>query len=396
MDFEFKYTPEMEEFRKEVRSWLDENLTPDVGAPVHALDVTYEQFKSNMAFRGRLGQKGWYAPQWPKEYGGGGLTPELAVVLEEELESRIDHLGNVMVNGDIGFTAAAAIMHMGDDEQRRRYLPEILSGKNVVWELFTEPNAGSDLPSMTTTAIRDGDEYIFNGQKIFVGALHDPNYMFAIAVTNPDRPRHANLGAFMIPADTPGITVHNLDLIGGGGKRSIFLEDVRVPADCLIGKEGEGWRAFTGRREISASAVVARNHNLERLLEHSKNHKRNGAPISEDPNVRDKLVEVYLRAHTLKLWSKRNCGIGITGQRFGYEGQQAGLNRKLFGPVLAETMLSAMGPAALIKDAEYGAYNGEAEAYARESIVMGHPGGTVEIHKMRMWRGFTGNTMFER
>ncbi len=397
MDFEFRTTPEMEEFRQEVRRWLNDNVPADLDTPVDQLTLRYDQFKRNKELRGKIGEKGWYAPQWPKEYGGGGLKPELAVVLEEELVSRIKNLGTFMIEGDIGFSAAAALLHMGSEEQRQRFLPSILKGRNIVWELFTEPNAGSDLPSMTTQAVRDGDEYVLNGTKTFVAAIHESDYMFTLAVTNPDQPRHNNLGAFMIPSDTPGITVHSLDLIGGGGKRTIFLENVRVPLNNLIGREGEGWRAFTGPHPVSPSLIIDREQLMEKFLDYVKEITHDGMPITNAPETQSAVVDVYLGNRVHQLLGKRNYWIGVTNQRFTYQGQQYGLDRKLYGPKLAKAMLQTLGPSALIKDdPKWAAMDNEAEWYTRQAVVRGHPGGTVEVHKLRMWRGYIGNTMFER
>ncbi|HLF07962.1 MAG TPA: acyl-CoA dehydrogenase family protein [Dehalococcoidia bacterium] len=236
MDFELDYSEEQEEFRKEVRAWLETHV-PRVELPPDSADLTQEHYEIGKAFRRDLGAKGWLAPTWPKEFGGGGLTADHAVVINEEL-ARYD----IPPLGDLGLVISApAILVHGTDEQKQRYLPEILKGHAITWQVFTEPDAGSDLASLKTRGVRDGDDYLINGQKQFVGTGVTPDYLYTLVNTDPTGPRHENLSAFMVPAESKGVTIQNMDLIAGGTKRFVFFDNVRVPADTLIGRENEGW-----------------------------------------------------------------------------------------------------------------------------------------------------------
>jgi len=236
MDFELDYSEEQEEFRKEVRAWLETHV-PRVELPPDSADLTQEHYEIGKAFRRDLGAKGWLAPTWPKEFGGGGLTADHAVVINEEL-ARYD----IPPLGDLGLVISApAILVHGTDEQKQRYLPEILKGHAITWQVFTEPDAGSDLASLKTRGVRDGDDYLINGQKQFVGTGVTPDYLYTLVNTDPTGPRHENLSAFMVPAESKGVTIQNMDLIAGGTKRFVFFDNVRVPADTLIGHENEGW-----------------------------------------------------------------------------------------------------------------------------------------------------------
>ena len=236
MDFELDYSEEQEEFRKEVRAWLETHV-PRVELPPDSADLTQEHYEIGKAFRRDLGAKGWLAPTWPKEFGGGGLTADHAVVINEEL-ARYD----IPPLGDLGLVISApAILVHGSDEQKQRYLPEILKGHAITWQVFTEPDAGSDLASLKTRGVRDGDDYLINGQKQFVGTGVTPDYLYTLVNTDPTGPRHENLSAFMVPAESKGVTIQNMDLIAGGTKRFVFFDNVRVPADTLIGRENEGW-----------------------------------------------------------------------------------------------------------------------------------------------------------
>jgi len=236
MDFELHYTEEQEAFRAEVRAWLEANV-PRVELPPDTADLTEEHYAIGRAFRRQLGAKGWLAPTWPKEFGGGGLTPDHAVVLNEEL-ARYD----TPALGDLGLVVSApAILVHGNDEQKRRYLPEIIKGEVITWQVFTEPEAGSDLASLKTRGVRDGDDYLINGQKQFVGTGITPDYLYTLVNTDPSGPRQENLSVFMVPAQSNGVTIQSMDLIAGGTKRFVFFDNVRVPADTLIGRENEGW-----------------------------------------------------------------------------------------------------------------------------------------------------------
>jgi alkylation response protein AidB-like acyl-CoA dehydrogenase len=236
MDFDLDYTEEQEEFRKEVRAWLEENI-PRIELPPDPADLTDEHYEVGRAFRRKLGAKGWLAPTWPKEFGGGGLTPGHAIVLNEEL-ARYD----IPPLGDLGLVVSApAILVHGSDDQKNRYLPEILKGQVITWQVFTEPEAGSDLASLKTRGVRDGDDYVINGQKQFVGTGIQPDYLYTLVNTDPTGPRQENLSVFMVPAETKGVTIQSMDLIAGGTKRFVFFDNVRVPSDTLIGRENEGW-----------------------------------------------------------------------------------------------------------------------------------------------------------
>jgi alkylation response protein AidB-like acyl-CoA dehydrogenase len=236
MDFELDYSDEQEEFRKEVRAWLEAHA-PHIELPPDSAELTQAHFEIGRAFRREMGAKGWLAPTWPKEFGGGGLTPDHAIVLNEEL-ARYD----IPPVGDLGIIVSApAILIHGTGEQQERYLPAILKGEVITWQVFTEPEAGSDLASMKTRGVRDGDDYVINGQKQFVGSQFTADYLYTLVNTDPTGPRHENLSAFMIPADSKGVTIQHMDLMAGGSKRFVFFDSVRVPTDALIGGENEGW-----------------------------------------------------------------------------------------------------------------------------------------------------------
>ena len=164
MDFEVTYTPEQEAFRAEIRVWLAENIPQGLEIPANTADLSYETYQKLRLLGRRLGANGWLYPTYPPEYGGGDLSGDFAMILEEELDRYGLHLPPYYDSG--GRLGGASIFVWGTEEQKQAFLPNIFRGEWRTWQLLTEPNAGSDLASVQTRAVRDGDEYVVNGQKI--------------------------------------------------------------------------------------------------------------------------------------------------------------------------------------------------------------------------------------
>ena len=394
MDFEPRYTQEQEEFRQEVKSWLTDNVPAGIVHPADPIDLTEEQYQLRRDLGRKLGAKGWLWPTAPTEFGGGGLDVDYAVVLEEEIDVFGLTLPPYYDSG--GRLGGASIMVWGSGEQKQFFLPPIFTGAVRTWQLLSEPEAGSDLANVQTTAIRDGDDYLINGQKIFVGSSLGCDYMWTITVTDPAAKRHENLGWFMIPSDLPGITVQPMDLLisggesgaGSGVKNTVFFDNVRVPAFNLIGGENQGWKVATTHLELEhgTGGRIGRNHLVDRLFEHCETTMRRGQPITKDPDARERLVDVYIEQEVVRLLQLRNYWMRNSGVTTTYEGPQASYLRKIYGLRMAGEMLDILGPAGLTFDPKLGAADGHMEAHARAGIVAIHPGGTTDIQKVIMAR----------
>ena len=394
MDFEPRYTPEQEEFRQEVSAWLKENVPKGVEHPADPADLTWEQYQLRRELGRKLGDKGWLWPTAPKEYGGGGLDVDSAVVIEEEIDSFGLTLPPYYDSG--GRLGGNSILVWGSEEQKQSFLPPIFTGRVRTWQLLSEPEAGSDLANVKTTALRDGDDYVLNGQKIFVGSDHDCDYMWTITVTDPEAKRHENLGWFMVPSHLPGITIQPMDLLisggesgaGSGVKQTVYFDNVRVPAFNLVGGENQGWKVATTHLELEhgTGGRIGRNWLVDRLFDHCRNTERRGEPMANDPDVRDRLIDVYIEAEIVRLLNLRNYWMRHSGAHITYEGPQASYVRKTSGLRMARAMLDILGPAGLTHDAELGAAEGHMEALSRAGIVAIHPGGTTDIQKVIMAR----------
>ena len=386
MDFQLHDTAEQIAFRKEVRAWLEANIPKEFedSVPTDMLNCTEEQFLWARDFERKLGVAGWFAPTMPKEYGGGGLSLDQSIVLAEEIGAH-----NLPATGNVGYRLFShAMLAWGSEEQKRRFLTPILRGEVCVWQLFTEPEAGSDLASLKTRAVEDGDDFVINGNKIFVGEKFHTDYFYALAVTDPTAPRHNNMGAFLIPANLPGITIDRLDLIAGGGKRAVFFEDTRVPREYLIGGKTQGWWVANSTLEVEhggGGRAVPRNHTVDALIAYAKQTIRRGQPLIRDPLMQRRIVDAYINAHVGRLLNMRNFWMRENGIQGGHEGSQASLHGKTSSPELARAVRETLGPWALIDDPELAPARGEFEHQQRSSILTS-PGGTPNIQKLIMAR----------
>ncbi len=298
---DFRDTPEQAAWRQEVRAFAEAELpgsfkTARAGQSyLSARDLLWDN-PDVREWRRRLVERGWIAPSWPKEYGGAGLSAMEQFIISEEFAEanapRIDSNGVDMLGPTL-------IVH-GTEEQKREFLPKILSGEAVLTQGFTEPEAGSDLASLQTIATRDGDDYVINGHKIWTTGAPQSNWMFLLARTNPNVPKHRGISYFLLEMSTPGVEVQPLpDITGSILSSQVFLKDVRVPGENLIGEENQGWYLATTtlsfERAAQMGSIVGLRHAVLRLVELARENRRAGA-ARVDPTLRlelaDRMIEV--------------------------------------------------------------------------------------------------------
>jgi alkylation response protein AidB-like acyl-CoA dehydrogenase len=394
VDFEPKYSPEQEAFRQEVCAWIEANVPKNLEMPPDSADITYEGYMAYREIGHKLGEKGWLWPTAPVEYGGGGLDIDHAIVIEEELD-RID-LSLPPYYDSGGRLGGASILVWGTDEQKFHFLPKIFKGEVRTWQLLTEPGSGSDLASVKISAVRDGDDYVINGQKVFVGSSHGAEWYWMLTCTDQDGKRHENLSWFIVPSDTLGISVVPMELLiasgesgaGSGIKNTVYFDNVRVPAFNLIGGENNGWKVATTHLELEhgSGGTIRRNRVIDRVIDYAKHVKRNGKPLSEDAEIQDLIVDAYIEAEVSRLFGLRNYWMRHTGQKLAHEGPQHSYWRKESGLRIAGTILKILGPYALTNDPQWDQSQGHLEVFHRAAIVNLHPGGTGEIQKVIMSR----------
>ena len=287
---------------------------------------------------------------------------------------------------------APSILVWGTQEQKELFLPPIYRGEVRTWQLLTEPTAGSDLAGVRTTAIRDGDEYVLNGTKIFTGSSHGCERMWVIAVTDPGGKRHQNLSWFMIDASLPGITiqpqyllsVHGEGSADAGHKNTVYFENARVPAIARVGEENSGWQVATTHLEIEhgASGSLRQDPIWNQLLEYCRQTRRDGQRLIDDPATRIKLARIYSELESVRLLSVRNFWMSYARVKQSYEGPQVSYYRRIVGLGLTKEILDIVGPAGLTDDSRWGAMDGFAESHQRSAIVAMHPGGTTDVQRV--------------
>ena len=400
MNFSLEYTEEQEQFAKEVRAWLDENLPEDLIPIRDTRKMSMEQWEKRREFTRRLGEKGWLYPRYPIEYGGGGLDMDSHFVILEELGKKGIALPPLY---DMGILCAPAVLSCGTEEQKKLILPLILKGEALTWQLFTEPEAGTDAANQQTNAlrsVREGDHFIINGQKIFIGSFPSkPEQLYVLTRSDLDAPRHQNLTSFVIPADLPGITVQPLDLFilttfpaacGPTGanmeavKHTVFFDDVKVPEEYMIGKEGEGWKVTIATLDVEHSGGfggATGNYVAEEFLSQCRNNPNILRRLRENPQLLDSVVEIYTGEQIARLWTLRNaCGMGGP-----HAGPQLALFEKFFGKRIAPLMADVLGPYTLADDEQWGMGNGIFDVAQRCAVALA-PGGTPEALKIGIAR----------
>ena len=300
-------SPNEQKFRDEFRVWLENNLPPEWTGNTHDEDRT-EYFNYLRAWQRKLYDGGWAGISWRKEYGGRGATLMEQSIFQAELaRANAPQLINALGLSLVGPT----IIAMGTDEQKARYLAPILSGEEIWCQGFSEPNAGSDLAALATKAVRDGDDFVINGQKIWTSLAHVADYCLLLVRTDTDAPKHKGITCLLTDMKTPGITVRPLQMMSGdSGFNEVFFSDVCVPVTQVLGEVNKGWTAaitalMNERANLGAGIQVVFKRNLEKLIKRSKSIERNGRPASEDPLVRQKLAQAFLELEIMKLNADR-------------------------------------------------------------------------------------------
>ena len=259
-----------EKLRGEVRSFLKEHLPANVDGGGLGLRSD-EAFVAAQKFNEELGRRGWIAPAWPKEYGGLGATIFEQMVFSEEFGYHGAPDTGTRGFG-VGMIGPTLIVH-GSEEQKREHLPRITTGEAIWCQGYSEPGAGSDLASLQTRAVRDGDDYVVNGQKIWTSGGHRANWMFMLARTDPDAPKHRGISFFLLDIkNTPGVTVRPLiNMANRHHFNEVFFEDVRIPAKNLIGEENRGWYVGMTLLDFERSGIggiAAQRRTLEKLADY--------------------------------------------------------------------------------------------------------------------------------
>ena len=381
------YNTRQEELRAELRAYYRELLTPEVREALAAEDGCGPAHREIV---GRLGRDGWLTVGWPTEYGGRGYSAVEQFVMFDESVASGAPIPMLTIN-----TVGPTLMQFGTEEQKQFFLPKISKGEITFCIGYSEPDAGTDLASLTTRAVRDGDEYIINGQKTWTSLAKDADYIWLAARTNPEVKKHKGISLFCIPMDTPGLSIQPLDLLSTHDINHTFFDDVRVPASTLIGEENGGWGLITSqlnreRVTICSSGMVTKA--LEETIDYAKNTKRaDGARLIDAPWVQRNLAEVtagleYLRlANWQVAWTVANK---IDGQQpdmdtiAGFIADSSGV--KVYGTEFYtrayRKLMEVYGPQATVARGSIGHLT-RLEMQYRSTVILTFGGGTNEMQR---------------
>ena len=338
---EFKFTPEQDVFREEVRSFLKQELPEGWGSRPGSLSEENHEF--GQEFLKRLAPKKWIAPAWPQEYGGLGLGLWEQVVFNEEMAYQRAPLLNFAATGYLGPT----IMMYGTDEQKAQHLPGITSNAVQWCQGYSEPEAGSDLASLQTRAVQDGDDFVLNGQKIWTSQAHYADWMFLLARTDPDAPKHRGISYFLLDMKSPGISVRPLiNMSGEDGFNEVFFENVRVPRSGLLGELNRGWYIATTTLDFersSSSGYPTSLRTLEDLTEFTKETKSNGRLLIEEPLIRRQIADLWIDLNILRFLSYRVVSLQAQKLVLNYEASIVKVFNSELGQKLARAGLHMLG-----------------------------------------------------
>lgn len=333
-------SPEEEAFRKKARAWLEANLPEPFDGEHTIEDPGYVPYLR--AWQRKLAEGGWLGITWAKEFGGQGLGPvEQSIVNEELAAASAPQIIGLVGVALIGPTIAM----LGTTEQKERYLSKILLGEEVWAQGFSEPNAGSDLGSLACRAVRDGDEFIVNGQKTWTSYAQASDWIFLLVRTDPGAPKYKGITCLLVDMKTEGITVRPLRMMSGDAAfNEVFFSDVRVPVENVLGEINGGWKvAITAlmheRANIGGGATIQLAQFLETVIETARQRG-----VAGDPVIRQKLAQSILELDVYRMTSARAQSAVGKGQAPGPEGSILKLFWSNFNQSLVQTALEIAGP----------------------------------------------------
>ena len=381
---DFRYSPEDEAFRKEVRDWIKENLPESCATEQEALGISADSFQMALEWQKRLYKRGWVGLTWPKEYGGGGGTLMQQVILSEEMaKARAPGIANTLGVGMAGPT----ILSFGTEEQKKQFIPKILSGEEIWCQGFSEPDAGSDLANLKARAIRDGDYYVVNGQKVWSTFAQYGDWCLLLVRTDPDvMPKHRGITYLLMDMKTPGIEVRPLRQMTGDSEfNEMFLDNVRVPVSNRLGEENRGWYVAMGTLAFERAGMgqaIMFKQVLNEIFRLAAKAKRSGIPAIKDPIIRQRLAQCAIECEIMRLNSYRSLSTSLKGGAPGPEEMFSKLFWSEMNQRMTELAAQILGIDSVIE--------GEGEAQLWQYRFLRSRGNTLEQGSSEILRNVIG------
>lgn len=339
---DIRLTPEQEKWKEEVKEFLEREMTPEFLAELEKEDYPHNPI--SVPFSKKLAEKRWLSLTWPRKYLG--------------LERL--HLDQAIWHEQMGYYGAPAgahmagsswisqgLLHHGTEEQKAQYLPPIARQEVVYCVAYTEPDAGSDLASLKTTAQRQGNEFVINGEKVFCSSIHRADKIYLAARTDPNAPKRQGISMFILDVKTPGVSYTGRKTVNHGRVNDVYFDNVHLSEKNLVGQENKGWgmlmTSLTAERTVTSSAAGSFKRLWEELVAYAREVKRDGRPIIENPVIRYKLAESAIEIEVLRSIARRVAWLMDQGKQPGSEGFSQALVSRLFEPRFSNFAMDILG-----------------------------------------------------
>jgi alkylation response protein AidB-like acyl-CoA dehydrogenase len=382
---DFTLTPDQEGFRQRVRTWLEANI-PDDWTKFGLSEVPRpEAYAFLRKWQATLYDAGFIGVTWPKEYGGQGLTFVEEMILHQEMAlQKSPPMLNVLGVGMAGPT----IIAYGTEEQKKRYPAKILSCEEIWCQGYSEPNAGSDLASLQTRAVKDGEHWVINGQKVWTSLAHIADWMMLLARTDPDAPKHKGITYFLLDMKTPGVTVKPLKQLTGDAEfNEVFFDNVRVHESRVLGRVNNGWAVglttlMYERLALGFGLQVRLRISVDQLVDMARRMEKNGRSVTKDPVMRQKLAQLWIDTESLKYTGARAVTRLLKGELPGPEASAGKMMWVETHQRLQELAMEIQGPYSQLARGAAAAVDGGLWQYSfLRSRANSIEGGTTEIQK---------------
>jgi alkylation response protein AidB-like acyl-CoA dehydrogenase len=370
---EFGWNEELTAFRDEVRAFAKVAATPELAKELAEADDGYVDGPITKSIKAELDARGWIKFSWPVEFGGQGRSAWFQFIMSEELQAAgVPYsLGSAAMIGP-------AISRFGTEEQKERYLPGMWAGTTRLCLGYSEPNAGTDLASLQTSAVRDGDDWVINGQKLWTSGAHHSTHVWLASRTDPKAPKHRGISMFIVPTDLPGINIRPVWTMTMR-TNEVFLDDVRIPGSAMIGEEGRGWYVLANaldheRVSLGGAGIGA---TFRRLVAYLRQER---PELIADQAVRRRLADLALDLQVQRALALTNASVVVDGRTPTMEASMAKVWASELRYRMTSMAMDTLGRSGVLEKGSPGApLDGELPEQYRFSPVQRFGGGTNEV-----------------
>jgi len=372
------YTDEQRQLRDELRAYFAQLMTPELRASLNQGEMEGNPYREMVR---QLGRDGMLGISWPKEYGGQGRDPLDQYIFFDESQRAAVPVPFLTLN-----TVGPTLMHYGTQEQKDFFLPKILAGEIHFSIGYSEPGAGTDLASLKTTAVRDGDHYVINGQKMWTSIIHQADYVWLACRTDPDAKRHKGLSMIIVPTDSEGFSYTKVHTIGGGYTSATYYDNVRVPVENVVFEENRGWELMTSqinRERVSLSSAGAIQQKIADVRAWAQETKLpDGRRVVDQEWVQTSLARLTAKARFLELLNWKVASSVSKGALNPADASALKVHGSEFFIETYRALMEVIGSGSVLrKDSPAAALAGDLERWMRAALVLTFGGGTNEIQR---------------